>query len=112
MRHWLSRRSFLKTLVGSAAAMTAMGVYAFGVEPAFRLRVQRYAPVPPLWPRDLALTATIIADVHVGEPYMPLRRVEEIVYEVAEAQGPLGRERERHSLGGHRPRGSGPMTAA
>ena len=79
MGHWLSRRSFLKTLVGSAAAMTAMGAYAFGVEPAFRLRVQRYAPVPPLWPRDLALTATIIADVHVGEPYMPLRRVEEIV---------------------------------
>ena len=79
MRPWLSRRSFLKTLVGSAAAMTAMGAYAFGVEPAFRLRVQRYAPVPPLWPRDLALTATIIADVHVGEPYMPLRRVEEIV---------------------------------
>ena len=79
MRPWLSRRSFLKTLVGSAAAMTAMGAYAFGVEPAFRLRVQRYAPVLPLWPRDLALTATIIADVHVGEPYMPLRRVEEIV---------------------------------
>ena len=79
MRPWLSRRSFLKTLIGSAAAMTAMGAYAFGVEPAFRLRVQRYAPVLPLWPRDLALTATIIADVHVGEPYMPLRRVEEIV---------------------------------
>jgi predicted MPP superfamily phosphohydrolase len=79
MRHWLSRRSFLKTLVGSAAAMTAMAAYAFGVEPAFRLRVQRYAPVLPLWPRDFALTATIIADVHVGEPYMALRRVEEIV---------------------------------
>jgi uncharacterized protein len=79
MRHWLSRRSFLKTLFGSAAAMTAMGAYAFGVEPAFRLRVQHYAPVLPRWPRNLTLTATIIADVHVGEPYMSLRRVEKIV---------------------------------
>ena len=79
MRHWLSRRSFLKTLLGSAAAMTAMGAYAFGVEPAFRLRVQRYAPVLPRWPRDLDLTVTIVADVHVGEPYMPVRRVEKIV---------------------------------
>jgi predicted MPP superfamily phosphohydrolase len=79
MRHWLSRRSFLKTLFGSAAAMTAMGAYAFGVEPAFRLRVQPYAPALPRWPQDLALTITIIADVHVGGPYMPLRRVEEIV---------------------------------
>ncbi len=79
MRHWLSRRSFLKTLFGSAAAMTAMGAYAFGVEPAFRLRVQPYAPALPGWPQDLALTITIIADVHVGGPYMPLRRVEEIV---------------------------------
>jgi predicted MPP superfamily phosphohydrolase len=79
MRHWLSRRSFLKILFGSAAAMTAMGAYAFGVEPAFRLRVQHYAPVLPRWPRDLALTVTIVADVHVGEPYMSLRRVEKIV---------------------------------
>ncbi len=59
--------------------MTAMGAYAFGVEPAFRLRVQPYAPALPRWPQDLALTITIIADVHVGGPYMPLRRVEEIV---------------------------------
>jgi len=79
MRHWLSRRSFLQTLFGSTAAMAAMGAYAFGAEPAFRLRVQSYAPALPRWPRDLDLTITIIADVHVGEPYMSVRRVEEIV---------------------------------
>src|SRR3712207_9481524 len=79
MRHWPSRRSFLKTLFGSAAAMAAMGAYAFGVEPAYRLRVQPYAPALPRWPQDLALTVTVIADLHVGDPYMPLRRVEEIV---------------------------------
>ena len=59
--------------------MAAMGAYAFGAEPAFRLRVQSYAPALPRWPRDLNLTITIIADVHVGEPYMSVRRVEEIV---------------------------------
>src|SRR3712207_8543736 len=78
MRHWPSRRSFLKTLFGSAAAMAAMGAYAFGVEPAYRLRVQPYAPALPRWPQDLALTVTVIADLHVGDPYMPLRRVGEI----------------------------------
>src|SRR3712207_9164231 len=79
MRHWPSRRSFLKTLFGSAAAMAAMGAFALGVEPAYRLRIQPYAPALPRWPQDLALTVTVIADLHVGDPYMPLRRVGEIV---------------------------------
>ncbi|MBZ6076354.1 metallophosphoesterase [Microvirga sp. WGZ8] len=59
--------------------MTSLGAYAFGIEPAYRLRIQRYAPVLPRWPEDLALTIAVIADPHVGEPYMSVRRLEEIV---------------------------------
>src|SRR5688572_29369960 len=74
-----SRRFFLKSLVGSAAALLATGAYAFGIEPAFRLRVQRYALVPRGWPAGLNLRLAVLADLHAGEPYMPVSRVEEIV---------------------------------
>jgi predicted MPP superfamily phosphohydrolase len=79
MPHWLSRRLFLKSLLGSAAALVGSGAYAFGIEPAFRLRVQRYALSPPGWPHGFRLTIAAVADIHVGEPYMGLSRVEEIV---------------------------------
>jgi uncharacterized protein len=75
----LSRRFFLKSVLGSAAALVGTGAYAFGLEPAFRLRVQRYELVPPAWPAGLALTIAVVADIHAGEPYMPVSRVEEIV---------------------------------
>ncbi len=82
----IGRRAFLKTLLGSAAALTALGSYAFGVEPAFRLAVRRYAPALPRWPEDLPLTMTIIADPHAGEPHMSRARLEEVV-EAANALG-------------------------
>ena len=75
----LSRRFFLKSLLGSAAALLGTGAYAFGLEPAFRLRVQRYALAPPSWPAGLNLRIAVLADIHVGEPHMPLSRVEDIV---------------------------------
>ena len=51
-----SRRTFLKTIAGSAASLAGLGGYAFAVEPGFRLRVQRYALTPPAWPHDFSLT--------------------------------------------------------
>ena len=75
----LSRRFFLKSLLGSAAALLGTGAYAFGFEPTFQLRVQRYELVPPTWPTGLHLTVAVLADIHVGEPYMPVSRIEEIV---------------------------------
>jgi predicted MPP superfamily phosphohydrolase len=81
-----SRRSFLKTLAGSAVSLAALGGYAFAVEPGFRLRVQRYAFTPPGWPRDFPLTIAALADIHVGEPHMSLDRVAAIV----EATNALG----------------------
>jgi predicted MPP superfamily phosphohydrolase len=73
-----TRRTVLKGLAG-ASALAATGVYGLGVEPLYRLRVQRYAPDPPAWPPGLRLTIAALADIHVGEPTMPLARVEEIV---------------------------------
>jgi hypothetical protein len=74
-----SRRFVLKSLLGSAAALLGTGAYAFGIEPAFRLRVQHYALTPPAWPAGLTLRVAVLADIHAGEPYMPVSRVEEIV---------------------------------
>lgn len=79
MSRWPSRRHFLKSLLGSAALLVGSGAYAFGIEPAFRLRIQRYALTPRAWPDDLPLRIAAVADIHIGEPYMPLSRIDEIV---------------------------------
>jgi predicted MPP superfamily phosphohydrolase len=79
MGGWLSRRLFLKALLGSAAALVGSGAYALGIEPAFRLRVQRYALTPARWPERLRVSIAVVADIHAGEPHMPLSRIEEVV---------------------------------
>lgn len=74
-----SRRQFL-TGFGSAAALGAStGAYGFVIEPRFRLVVTRYAPVLPRWTPGLGLRVAVLADFHVGEPFMPLDRIAEIV---------------------------------
>jgi predicted MPP superfamily phosphohydrolase len=74
-----SRRQFLAGLGAASALGASTGAYAFGIEPHFRLVVTRYAPALPHWPRHLALRVAVLADFHVGEPFMPLDRVAEIV---------------------------------
>jgi predicted MPP superfamily phosphohydrolase len=73
----LTRRSILKGLLGSAFGL--VGGYALAVEPGFRLRLQPYALTPPGWTSGLRLRIGVIADVHAGEPYMSLSRIEHIV---------------------------------
>lgn len=77
-RGWplITRRALIGTL---AVAGAAAGLYGFGIEPAFRLRVQRHAVQPAGWPRGLTLRIAMIADPHLGAPYMPLDRFAEIV---------------------------------
>lgn len=75
----LNRRSFLKSLFGSALAFAGMGGYAFAVEPGLRLRIQPYAFTPRGWTPGLHLRVAVISDLHAGEPYMPLSRIERIV---------------------------------
>jgi predicted MPP superfamily phosphohydrolase len=75
----MNRRTFFKWLGGLALSGAAVTGYAFGIEPGFLLRVQRYALTPPGWPSDFKLRIAALADIHAGEPYMGLGRVERIV---------------------------------
>jgi uncharacterized protein len=74
-----SRRQFLAGLGGATALTVSTGVYAFEIEPLHRLVVTRYAPTLPNWTPGLSLRVAVLADFHVGEPYMPLDRIAEIV---------------------------------
>ncbi len=61
-------------LVGLFSAL-----YAFFIEPALRLRVKKWRVAHPSWPEDEALRVVAISDLHVGEPYVGLKRVRQVV---------------------------------
>jgi uncharacterized protein len=75
----ITRRGFFKGAVASLTGAVAFGGYAFGIEPAWRLRVQDYKFTPPQWPRSLRLRAAIIADLHACEPWVGVNRIRKIV---------------------------------
>jgi len=75
----VDRRSFFKWLGGLALSGAAVTAYGLGIEPGFLLRVQRYALTPPSWPAGFRLRIAALADIHMGEPYMGLKRLERIV---------------------------------
>lgn len=75
----MNRRTFFKWLGGLALSGAAMTGYAFGIEPGLRLRVQHYKLTPPGWPADFKLRIAALADLHAGDPYMSLERIERIV---------------------------------
>ncbi|MDX1716316.1 MAG: metallophosphoesterase [Anderseniella sp.] len=75
----MTRRGFLKWLGGLALSGAALTGYAFAIEPGFRLRIQRYAFTPPRWTPGLKLKIVCLADPHLGEPYMPLSRWQNII---------------------------------
>jgi hypothetical protein len=63
-------------LVGVAGAAT--GIYAGAIEPR-GLIVTPYVLSPPHWPAGQKLSMTVIADLHAGEPDMPLAHIRRIV---------------------------------
>lgn len=75
----MNRRGFLKWLGGLFLTGAALSGYAFAIEPGFRLRIQRYAFTPPNWTPGLKLRVVCLADPHLGEPHMPLSRLQRIV---------------------------------
>ena len=48
-------------------------------EPRYGLLVKSYAPAIPQWPQDLTLSIAAIADIHFGEPYMGIGRLQTII---------------------------------
>ncbi len=75
----ITRRGFLKGFGALFIAGLGLGGYAFGIEPVLRMNVTRYRLSPPRWPRDFKLKIAVLADVHACEPWMPMKRIEDIV---------------------------------
>jgi len=73
----ITRRGFLKGLLGTALAGLLAAFYGFWIEPALRFRVQRW-PVPG-WPAGQRLRIAVLTDLHMGTPYVTLDRLERIV---------------------------------
>ncbi len=75
----ITRRRFLTSLAGFLAAGLSTGAYALAIEPGWRLRTVTHRLRPAGWPEGLRLKIAALADPHMGEPHMPLSRLERIV---------------------------------
>jgi uncharacterized protein len=75
----LNRRKLIGGIAGVMAASCGLSSYAFAIEPGLRLGVTGYDLEPAAWPAGFSLTIAVVTDLHVGEPYMGLGRVEAIV---------------------------------
>jgi len=74
----ISRRKFLRGLLGTFLAGLFAATYGFFIEPALRLRVKRWRIAPPLWTGG-PLKIAVLADLHMGEPVVSLNRLKRIV---------------------------------
>lgn len=74
----ISRRKFLRGLLGTFLAGLFTATYGFVIEPALRLKVKRWRIFPPLWTGG-PLKIAVLADLHVGEPTVGLARLKRIV---------------------------------
>lgn len=74
----MRRRTFLKGLLGVTLAGFFAGSYAAWVEPALRLRVQRWQVRNPKW-TAAPLRIAVLSDFHLGAPHVTLKRLKNIV---------------------------------
>jgi predicted MPP superfamily phosphohydrolase len=76
----LTRRTFLRG-AGSALVMgTALGTYAIGIEPNFRMNVPQWGVAHGSWPATMpSLRVAVITDIHAVEPWMSAARIARIV---------------------------------
>lgn len=75
----LSRRGFLRLVAGLGLAGVSGMSYAGWVEPAMRLAEIRWTVLPRTWPAGLRLRLALLADIHVGPPWMTPGRLSRIV---------------------------------
>ena len=75
----ISRRQFMKFVGSGFLAASALGSYAFAIEPLYRLSITRYQFTPPNWTSRLKLRVALIADIHACNPWMTIARINEIV---------------------------------
>lgn len=74
----ITRRGILKGLLGLFLAGLFTTAYGFFVEPALRLCVKRQRIRPPNWTGG-PLKIAVLADIHMGEPFVSLDRLKRIV---------------------------------
>jgi hypothetical protein len=79
MPRLLTRRRLLAVTAGGLVGSACLTGYAVGVEPVLRLRVTRYQPRPPNWPKGFRLSIAVIADLHACDPWMTVDHIGRIV---------------------------------
>ena len=84
----MTRRGFFRGLLGGTLAGLLLGAYAGWVEPALRLRVQRWRVVTPAWTLP-PLRIVMVADLHAAAPQMTPARIARIVARANALQGDL-----------------------
>ncbi len=75
----LSRRAFLRALLGLIAAGVSGVSYAVAIEPRFRLKVANYHLTLNAWAGVEPMRIAVLADIHACRPWMPVERIFEIV---------------------------------
>lgn len=85
----VTRRTLFKLFGGSLVAGGLAAIYGVIIEPGFMLRVQRYAFTPPRWTPGLKLRLVLLADPHLGEPFMSLNRWRSIIETANGLEGDL-----------------------
>jgi len=74
----LTRRAFIKGLLGTFLAGLFAMTYGFFIEPALRFRLRRWRVASKGW-TGAPLKIAILSDLHMGEPYVTLARLRRIV---------------------------------
>lgn len=74
----MTRRGFLKGLLGVTLAGLITSLYGFWIEPMLRLRVRRWQISPAGWTAG-PLRIAVVTDLHMGEPWVSLGRLKQIV---------------------------------
>ena len=75
----VTRRGVLKGLLATLLAGLFVPLYAFFIEPALRLRVRNWRLKHPDWPEDKPLRVAVVADIHMGEPFVTRDRLRRVV---------------------------------
>ncbi|CAD0185195.1 phosphodiesterase YaeI [Ruegeria sp. THAF57] len=74
----MTRRGFIKGLLAVTLAGLFVAAYGFFIEPALRLRVKRWRVRRDDWTAP-PLRIAVLSDLHVGEPHVGLKRIEQVV---------------------------------
>ena len=71
-----SRKYFF---TGICACLFILGLWAFWWEPSRLIVVHKTIPIHPWYPEHAGLKVAVMADLHVGAPYLDLRKLKQVV---------------------------------